>query len=54
MRDVGDGALVADEVVGFGGGEVCVEDGVEAAGFVLVAVYAVFDVFGGVLRWELE
>lgn len=46
MRDVGDCALGADDVVGFGVAEVFVEDAVEPSGLVLVAVDAVLDLFG--------
>lgn len=53
MGDVGDGALVAYEVGGLGVAEVFVEDAVEAAGFVLVAVYAVLDWLGGVFEERL-
>lgn len=48
VRDVGDGDVVADQVAGLRLGEVRVKDGVEAAGFVDVAVYAVFDGLGRV------
>jgi len=48
VRDIGDSAFAADEVVGSGVREVLVEHAVEAAGLVLVAVDAVFDVGGGV------
>ena len=48
VRNISDCAFVADEVVGPGFFEVLVQDAVEAFGFVLVTVYAVFDLFGGV------
>jgi hypothetical protein len=49
-QHTGDGAFLADQV-GFGAAsEVCVQHGVKAAGLVLIAVHAVFDVFGGVAR----
>jgi hypothetical protein len=48
VRDVSDCAAIADEVAGWHRGEVFVEDGVQAARFVDVAFYTVFDFFGGV------
>ena len=48
VRDVGNGASVADQVARRRGGEMFVEDAVEAAGFVLVAGDAVVDLGGGV------
>ena len=46
--DVGNGAFVADQIARCGGGEMAVEDTVQAAGFVLVAGDAVVDLGGGV------
>jgi len=46
VRDVGDGALVANKVLFVAVGEVLFEDAVEAAGFVLVAVDAILDLLG--------
>jgi hypothetical protein len=46
--DVSYGALVAYEVWDVFRGKVFVEYTVKTAGLVLVAIYAVFDVFGGI------
>lgn len=50
VRDVGDRAFVADQVGGGGSCEVRVQDAVEAAHFVLVALLGVGNGFGGVAR----
>jgi hypothetical protein len=49
VRNVGDGALVADQVVGLGVTEMFVEDAIEPTGLVLVSIDAVFDLLGSVL-----
>jgi hypothetical protein len=46
MRHVGDGGVVANQVAGFGAGEVLVQNAVEASRFVGVALYAVFNALG--------
>lgn len=48
VRDVRDGDVVADQVPGLGGGEVLVQDAVEAPRLVDVAVDAVLDALGRV------
>ena len=50
MRNVGDGALVTDEVGSPSVREVLVEHAVETPRLVLVPVDAIFDVFWGVAR----
>lgn len=48
VGNVGDSAFGAGEVGRGGAREVCVENRVETAGLGLVAVYAIWDGFGGV------
>lgn len=58
VADVGDRHMVADQVAGFGSGEVLIEDAVQATGFVLVPIYSIFNALGSVaeevvcLAWE--
>ena len=48
VRDVSNRAFVADQVARRGGSQMFVEHAVQAAGFILVARDAVFDLLGGV------
>jgi hypothetical protein len=50
VRNVGDAALVPDQVVGLVVTEMLVEDAVEPTGLVLVSIDAVFDLLGSVLN----